>query len=186
MKLFVYGSLKRNESNDSLMKKCDFVREIVTKPNYKLCDCGTFPGLIHCEDGFEVRGELWDVPDEIIPELDIFEGVPAGLYKRDLVELKFYHGKAYSYFWLGATGENFGNFWSRLKLSFIEREPDLISELWEDRPETICPYVEYGSSKCKCKVINCNSVCDPASLQLWCLTDNFKNCLFYRGEEKDE
>jgi gamma-glutamylcyclotransferase (GGCT)/AIG2-like uncharacterized protein YtfP len=91
MKLIVYGTLMRGESNHYMMKLCgmegaEYLGD-VTVPNAVLYDLGGYPGLkflpmtrpLYNLD--EVHGELYEVSEKHIKELDRFEGVPT-LYDR--------------------------------------------------------------------------------------------------------
>ena len=59
-----------------------------TAPGFLLFDLGGFPGLYPApaEEG-SVAGEVWSVEAAALARLDVFEGVPAGLYRRGLVPL---------------------------------------------------------------------------------------------------
>lgn len=78
--LFVYGTLKRGESNHAQLEGARFVKRASTAPEYELVDLGGFPALL--EDGSTaVSGELYDVDDDHLAALDAFEDVPT-LYER--------------------------------------------------------------------------------------------------------
>lgn len=85
--LFVYGTLKRGHAAHDLLAGQRFLGPAVTAPRYRLVDLGPYPGLVHDEvSGLAVSGELWEVTDEQLNELDVFEGCPT-LYRRDAVEI---------------------------------------------------------------------------------------------------
>jgi gamma-glutamylcyclotransferase (GGCT)/AIG2-like uncharacterized protein YtfP len=84
--VFVYGTLLRGEPNHRKMSGARFVREARTEPAFTLVDLGPFPALR--EGGATVVvGELYEVSDAKLAELDLFEGVPR-LYERVLVRLE--------------------------------------------------------------------------------------------------
>lgn len=83
MKVFVYGTLKRDEGNHRLMRGGEFVGEAVTVDAYRMVDLGSFPGVvdpaISTADKTPVHGELYDVGDVVA--LDRLEGHPT-FYRR--------------------------------------------------------------------------------------------------------
>jgi gamma-glutamylcyclotransferase (GGCT)/AIG2-like uncharacterized protein YtfP len=85
MLLFVYGTLKRGERNHRLLAGQRFVGPAVTAPGFRLFDLGPYPGMVRAAGGV-VRGELFDVSEPCLVELDEFEGVPT-LFDRAVVEL---------------------------------------------------------------------------------------------------
>jgi gamma-glutamylcyclotransferase (GGCT)/AIG2-like uncharacterized protein YtfP len=89
MLVFVYGSLKSKERNNlRYLGNQRFVSFARTLPRYKLYDCGQFPGLVEATEGVSVVGELWDVDNHCLMELDYLEAVDQGLYKRELIQLQ--------------------------------------------------------------------------------------------------
>ncbi len=100
MKLFVYGTLKRNFRAHRLMERAPaaFLREVVTAPRYQLYDVGSFPGLFENPDIVGgVHGELYEVPESAFRDLDNYECVNSGLFRRGEVELED-GSKALAYF----------------------------------------------------------------------------------------
>ena len=97
--LFVYGTLKRGHGAHHLLAGQHFLGPAVTAPRYRLVDLGPYPGLVHADaDGLAVEGELWEVTEEKLTELDIFEGCPA-LYRRGAVEVVGAGGPVEAYFY---------------------------------------------------------------------------------------
>jgi len=85
--LFVYGTLKSGHAAHDLLADQHYLGLAVTAPRYRLVDLGPYPGLVLDEEnGLPVTGELWEVTDERVKELDIFEGCPR-LYRRESVEV---------------------------------------------------------------------------------------------------
>lgn len=85
--LFVYGTLKRGQRNHHWLRGQHFVGIGVTEPRFRVYDLGSYPGLVRDEqDGVEVRGELWEVDDVRLGELDHFEGVP-DLFQRESIQV---------------------------------------------------------------------------------------------------
>jgi hypothetical protein len=71
--------------------------------------------------------------------------------------------------------------------------PQLIDELWAERPHACCPYVRHDERSCWCASptlpeaaagVDRYAPCDTASLQLWCLTEQryTKCCLWPAGD----
>lgn len=86
--LFVYGTLKRGYRNHVQISAGTMVGAARTAPGYRLYDMGGFPGLFaHPADQTGVVGEVWAIEEELFPQLDEFEGVPEGLYRRRPIPL---------------------------------------------------------------------------------------------------
>jgi len=78
--IFVYGSLKRGESNHRLLARARFLRRAHTAPFFELYDLGAFPAMV--AGGFtSIAGELYEVNEETLAALDRLEGHPT-LYRR--------------------------------------------------------------------------------------------------------
>ena len=85
MLIFVYGTLLRGESNHRELGPARFVADACTEPRYELVSLGHYPALLeHGSDA--VRGEIFDVPEEWLGHLDLFEDVPT-LYERKRITL---------------------------------------------------------------------------------------------------
>ena len=81
--LFVYGTLKRGGSRHSLLKGCPFLGRALAK-GFALYDLGAYPGMVP-GDGV-VRGEVYEIPEGLLRELDWVEGAPF-LFRRELIEV---------------------------------------------------------------------------------------------------
>lgn len=90
-KLFVYGSLKRNESAHSFLEHygASFVKEAFTKSKYHLYQISWFPGMVIDElmAGKGVYGEVFEVSDACLERLDQYEGSP-DLFRRETITLE--------------------------------------------------------------------------------------------------
>ena len=75
--LFVYGTLMRGMPNNDLLADSKFLTE-ATAEHVRLIDLGYFPGMIETigEHWDGVIGELWEVSEETLERLDVFEGHP--------------------------------------------------------------------------------------------------------------
>lgn len=67
MKIFVYGTLKRGGALHSVIEDCEFLGEHVTEPKYRLESAGAFP--LMASGSYRVKGEIYEVPDELMPIL---------------------------------------------------------------------------------------------------------------------
>jgi len=82
-KLFVYGTLRKEECRNSLLKECHFIGYACAR-GFNLYDLGSYPGMI--SGNSEVIGEVYEIPEELFQELDEIEGTPY-LYKRELINV---------------------------------------------------------------------------------------------------
>lgn len=87
MLLFTYGTLKTGGSAHGLMGESKSLGVVRTAPNYCLYTISSFAGMV-CEDENQgVLGELFEVPESVLPGLDSYEGVP-GLFTRSCIKLE--------------------------------------------------------------------------------------------------
>lgn len=87
-RLFIYGTLKRGCSSHLILAGQKFLGEACTTPGYTLFSLGSYPGMVAQRDDREgVVGEIWSVDENALARLDVFEGVPEGLYRREIVPL---------------------------------------------------------------------------------------------------
>lgn len=107
IKVFVYGTLMRGNSNNSFyLKDSSFVGKGIIK-GYALYDLGSYPGIIPLENEY-TKGEVFEVDDNMIPRLDQLEG-EGYLYKRNLVKVQIDNEvleEVYVYIWMGSTDIN--------------------------------------------------------------------------------
>ncbi len=104
MYLFVYGTLMNGERAHFMLSKGTFLGQCYTRCA-SLYNMGSFPGLKASKNPHDtVKGELYRITEDMIPQLDGYEGYRDGdvnsLYVRDLVTV-FQEGKvteAYTYF----------------------------------------------------------------------------------------
>jgi gamma-glutamylcyclotransferase (GGCT)/AIG2-like uncharacterized protein YtfP len=86
--VFVYGTLKRGLSNSFYLSGQRFIGEVRTRPVYRMVDCGGYPGMYAVpENGLSIAGEIWEVTDECLAQLDLLEDVIGGEYTRVKVQL---------------------------------------------------------------------------------------------------
>ena len=97
--LFFYGSLKRGYSNHHRIAGQKYLADASTLPCYRIIELGQYGGMIHDEDGFAVKGELWAVDEHCLAEVDEFE-MGEGLWERTPIEVAGHEG-VQSYCWTG-------------------------------------------------------------------------------------
>ncbi|MBB5350514.1 gamma-glutamylcyclotransferase (GGCT)/AIG2-like uncharacterized protein YtfP [Haloferula luteola] len=76
-RVLVYGTLRRDGSNGHRMKSSRFLGEASVRGRLYRVDCYrefAYPAFVPDGDATEVRGELFEVPPEVLAELDEFEG----------------------------------------------------------------------------------------------------------------
>ncbi|MFT3780406.1 MAG: gamma-glutamylcyclotransferase family protein [Nibricoccus sp.] len=87
-KVFVYGTLKRRGSNHRLLEGQVFQATAQTQPVYRMYALDGFPAMVDApQNGLPIDGEIWEVDEEALVELDKLEGVDEGLYKRVTIPL---------------------------------------------------------------------------------------------------
>ena len=75
--LFVYGTLKRGKKNHYALANAHYLNESCTSPDYLLVDLGPYPGMVEKPlEGFSVQGELFEIPYDLLVELDKIEDAP--------------------------------------------------------------------------------------------------------------
>lgn len=91
--VFVYGTLMRAGANHAVLVRlgCRFVGTARTREPRTLVDLGPYPALLPIRDGAPspatcIEGEIWELDDAALRELDAFEGCP-DLYRRDRIAL---------------------------------------------------------------------------------------------------
>lgn len=94
-RIFVYGTLKKGQPNnyrmfDSTNGKAAFLASACTTQKYPLVIAGDFniPFLLNIPgQGHRVKGELYEVDEEMLSFLDDFECTPT-MYQRTVVKLE--------------------------------------------------------------------------------------------------
>jgi gamma-glutamylcyclotransferase (GGCT)/AIG2-like uncharacterized protein YtfP len=85
--VFIYGTLRRGEAGSMSIRfpNSKFIGD--AKVNGSLYDLGAYPGLLLNESNSVVTGEVYEVDDETLKELDDFEGSSHYLRKQFEVSL---------------------------------------------------------------------------------------------------
>lgn len=92
--VFVYGTLKKNQSNHRLLNNAKFIGEATTIDKFVLVDFGSFPTLAKPEKnmtGYSIHGEVYELNN--FDRLDQLEGFykvdhPDNYYNRDIYQIK--------------------------------------------------------------------------------------------------
>jgi gamma-glutamylaminecyclotransferase len=93
-RLFVYGTLQRGERSHQLLRRARFVRETATAPGFRLVSLGEYPGMVKADAG-AVAGELYEVDEETLRELDGFEGHPEAYWRTEIQLVDRVRAQAY-------------------------------------------------------------------------------------------
>ena len=72
--LFVYGTLKRGHKNHHLLDGSSFVSENCTEKKFQMLDMGDFPAAVNDLPISTIVGELFNVDDRALSDIDGFEG----------------------------------------------------------------------------------------------------------------
>lgn len=86
--VFLYGTLKRGGSNHARLAGQTLLGPARTVPGFCLYDLGDYPGMAAQAGEREgVTGEVWSVDAACLRQLDEYEGVAEGLYRREPIAL---------------------------------------------------------------------------------------------------
>jgi gamma-glutamylcyclotransferase (GGCT)/AIG2-like uncharacterized protein YtfP len=85
-KIFVYGTLRKGNLRDSMLKDSTYIGKFKSKKKYDMIHLSAFPGLL--EDGkTSITGEVYEVDSKTLFKIDLIEGHP-NFYKRKEIKLK--------------------------------------------------------------------------------------------------
>ncbi len=85
-RLFVYGTLRAGEPNHRLLEGAEHVGPAWTEPRFRMVDLGAYPAIV-ADGATSIEGELYDVDDSLLAQLDRFEGHPR-FYARSPVAIE--------------------------------------------------------------------------------------------------
>jgi len=93
--VFVYGTLKRGFSRGNALREQRYIGIARTEPKYGMYGYGGFPALVDetlaeasgLDASKRIFGELYEVDDACVMELDKIEGTDRGLFERRDVAL---------------------------------------------------------------------------------------------------
>ncbi|MCR5672578.1 MAG: gamma-glutamylcyclotransferase, partial [Lachnospiraceae bacterium] len=90
MKVFVYGTLMSGQGANGRLAGAKLLGKAILR-DYEMFSLGEFPGIGPCMGG-SVVGELYEANEELIPDLDSYEGEDS-LYNREMVKVYTYSDK---------------------------------------------------------------------------------------------
>ena len=94
-KVFVYGSLLKGLHNAYVLGDSNCIGKFETKKEFKMYDIGAYPAIT---DGKQaIKGEVYEVDDEVLARLDRLEGISSGFYFRREVTIPKLGEKALIY-----------------------------------------------------------------------------------------
>lgn len=85
--LFVYGTLKRNRSNNRLLQNSRFLGSAVTVKTYPMLSAWGIPAIYDTRDkqAKRIEGDLYDVPNSILENyIDRLEGHPTWYCRKHI------------------------------------------------------------------------------------------------------
>lgn len=84
MKVFVYGTLRKDDYNHIFLENSEFIKYTKTKPEWIFYDLGGFPAAV--EGGnISILGELYDVDEYTLGRLDVLESHPEFYVRRKIL-----------------------------------------------------------------------------------------------------
>lgn len=89
--IFVYGTLKRKQRANFLLKDEKYLGTAVTKPLYEMYACFSHPAIIKSNKGIQIHGEIYGVTEDCKIKIDNYEGVDDGLYSPEIIELEIFN-----------------------------------------------------------------------------------------------
>lgn len=97
-RVFVYGTLRRDEVNHHLLDGARYCGHHVTEPQYRMLDLGAYPGVVK-HGRTRIEGEVYEIDSQGMVELDRLEGYPVA-YSRELIPTPW--GRAWIYIYRGS------------------------------------------------------------------------------------
>jgi gamma-glutamylcyclotransferase (GGCT)/AIG2-like uncharacterized protein YtfP len=97
-RVFVYGTLRRDEVNHYLLADARYLGGCSTEPLYKMVNLGSYPGVVK-GGGIRIEGEVYEVNSQQMADLDRLEGYPRD-YTRETIATPW--GQAWIYLYRGS------------------------------------------------------------------------------------
>ncbi|PSW10608.1 gamma-glutamylcyclotransferase [Photobacterium rosenbergii] len=94
VRVFVYGTLREGEANAYLLKEAVKLGDSCLVSGYILYDLGAYPAAIASHSGESLLGEVYQINESILRDLDWLEEYPV---EYDRVEIETSYGKAWIY-----------------------------------------------------------------------------------------
>ena len=124
--IFVYGTLKSGQIRNNVLRDQRYIGIATTEPQYAMFQISGFPALVDSvkavADGQpapnrRVWGELYEVDEDCIAELDKIEGVSRNLFERREVKLDETWPS-----YLPTNGDVFANFFRKTAEAYIYKQ----------------------------------------------------------------
>lgn len=80
-RVFVYGTLRKGESNQHYLQEGLLIEDEVWAKGYEMYDLIYYPVAVPSEVG-HIKGEIWQIDENCLAEIDKLEGIEEGLYTR--------------------------------------------------------------------------------------------------------
>ncbi len=91
IRIFTYGTLRKGSKAHRFLQSAKLITENQKLNGFRMYDNGFYPFVIPVENQAEfIVGEIYQIPEEVLPQLDHYEGVPS-LYKRVYLEAQDLH-----------------------------------------------------------------------------------------------
>jgi gamma-glutamylaminecyclotransferase len=85
MMLFVYGTLRSDQPAHGLLRGARLVARARTEPRFTLVEMDGYPALVE-GGGTSVAGEIYEVDEAVLSELDRYEDVPQ-IFQRETLRI---------------------------------------------------------------------------------------------------
>ncbi len=100
-KVFVYGSLKEGRGNHVVLKGATKIGNGETVDKFAMVSLGAFPMVFDRDEVSTIKGEVYEVDDNILGLLDALEGHPH-FYERKTTIIKTDNGRIMAYIYVGS------------------------------------------------------------------------------------
>ncbi|GAB4200390.1 MAG: gamma-glutamylcyclotransferase [Thermoflexibacter sp.] len=80
-RVFVYGTLRKGESNHHYLKEGLLIEDEVWAKGYTMYDLVAYPFAVPTAVG-QIKGEIWQIDERCLAKIDKLEGIEEGLYTR--------------------------------------------------------------------------------------------------------
>jgi gamma-glutamylaminecyclotransferase len=95
--VFVYGSLMKGFHNHDFLWEAKFIKETTTKDKYRMISMGGFPAVLKTHSDYKIHGEVYEIDDYALEELDHLEG-NGSFYKREQIRVDGFGKPVWIYF----------------------------------------------------------------------------------------
>lgn len=93
VRIFVYGTLRKGGLAAHFLEKYPLVVPNTTLKGFSLYDGGWYPFAVPAPESFAIKGDVFEIPESILPQLDEYEGPEYKRITPDNQELLIYVAK---------------------------------------------------------------------------------------------